>query len=377
VQNAKDVQERWHIWINQESLRRLAWAVYEYDSSVSFLHNNRPYITVGDMALDLPCSAAHWEAETCQSWASLHPWGYVPVLMPFRTTIRLLFDNTPDPVSKIAEECHRRLIIMTLLRMLWTVKEIRRSPIGDLVDSTHWVEDRRSLLRGINMFGEIPFSTAVAATQTSDHVVIIARRMQIVHLANLIGAGNLIDLIYRLVRPSSDRKVAEQELISWAKQDPRRVRETAFHAAQTLTIIRHYPSNLPLEAFNTFHAGVFLWCASALLPACQGRVESQNEPLRTSSMTSASSTNTISSIRLDYLAMQDGDATSGVIQNWIQNGDTNNISIFGIPDLCSPIGQARLLDQTADMLKNMTVWGVAQSLRKAILELRHRQLWKA
>src|ERR1700761_1913137 len=53
VQNAKTLQERWHVWIKQESLRRLAWAIYEYDSSVSFLHNNRSYITVGDMALDL------------------------------------------------------------------------------------------------------------------------------------------------------------------------------------------------------------------------------------------------------------------------------------------------------------------------------------
>jgi hypothetical protein len=363
------------VWISQESLRRLARAVYEYDSSVSFLHNNRPYITVGDMVLDLPCSAAHWEAETCQSWASLHPWGYVPVLMSFRTTIRILFDNTPNPISKIAEESHRRLIILTLIRMLWTVKEIRRSPIADLVDSTHWVEDRRSLLHGINMFGEFPFSTAVAASQTSDQVVLIARRMQIVHLANLYGARDLMDLIYRLVRPSSDSKVAEQGLISWAKHDPKMVREAAFHAAQTLTIIRHFPSNLSLEAFNTFHAGVVLWCASALLPEIQSQSESQNEPLMTSNPTSTSKTAV--SIRLDTLPKEDGDTTTRITQNWIQTGGTNNISIFGIPDLCGPVGQARVLDLTADMLKNMTVWGVAQSLRKVILELRHRQPWKA
>jgi hypothetical protein len=376
IQNAKTIQERWHAWIGQESLRRLAWAVYEYDSSVSFLHNNRSYITVGDMTLDLPCSVAHWEAETSQSWVSLHPWGYAPVLMPFRTTIRTLFDNTPNPISKIAEESHRRLIILTLLRMIWTVKEIRRSPIGDIVDNHHWVEDRRVLLQGINMFGEFPFSTAAATSQTSDQVVLIARRMQMVHLANLYAARELMDLIYRLVRPSSDSKVAEQGLMSWAKRDPKLVRETVFHAAQTLTIIRHFPSNLALEAFNTFHAGVVLWFASTLLPESQRQSRTQNEPLLTSDPTSNSSDNAALPIRLDYLPEQDGDTTTSGIQNWIQTGGTSKISIFGIPDLCSPVGQAKVLDLTADMLKNMSLWGVAQSLRKAILELRQRRPWK-
>jgi hypothetical protein len=381
VQKANTLQERWYIWTRQETLRRLAYAVYEYDSALSNIHNNRPYVTVGDMLLDLPSSAAHWEAETPQSWAALHTWDIVPSPNPFREMIEPFFQNVPLPMSNLAEDCYRQLLILTFIRMLWTMKEIKRSPLCGLGNLGHWLNNRHSLLRRINMLQEFPYSTATTANHTSDQLVLIAQRAQVVHLANFYGAGDLMDLVYRLVRPSSDNKAAERGLIHWAKQEPTRVRETMFHAAQTLALVRHFPSNTPLESFNVFHAGIVLWSMCTLFPQTRRQIESQSQTGSSFHTPSTFSSNTgstvISSIRLDHLSKQDNGAHTEAIQQWIQTGSTKSVSIFGIPDLCDPAGQIRVLELSADILKNMTVWGVAQSLRRVLLELRQRQLYSS
>jgi Fungal specific transcription factor domain len=67
------VEEEWHDWIEEESLRRLGWAVYKYDASVAYLHNNRPFLSTGDINLNMPASAEHWAAESAYTWADLHP----------------------------------------------------------------------------------------------------------------------------------------------------------------------------------------------------------------------------------------------------------------------------------------------------------------
>lgn len=356
------LEERWHIWIGQERLRRLSWAIYEYDSSVSYLHHMRPYITVGDVIGDLPCSRAHWEAETAHSWAALHPWGSVPNPKPFRETIRSFFDGTPNPISRITEDSHRQYILLTLIRMLWTKQEISRSPICDLLDRHDWANDRRGLLDAINTFPMHPSATTVVSSSTLHEQGLIARMVQIVHLSNLYGAGDLMDLIHRLVRPSLDHKPVEEGLLRWARRDLQRVRQMAYHAAQILAVVRHFASNLPLEPFNVFHAGVILWCMTALLPQVSGR-----------SIDTTASSEAILPIRLDHLAKEEIDVTVQNIQDWIRSGGNNGISLFSIPDICSSDGQRRVLDLTADILNNMTVWGVARSFRKVVLELRKRQ----
>ncbi|KAH8816729.1 fungal-specific transcription factor domain-containing protein [Xylogone sp. PMI_703] len=351
------IEERWHTWIRQERLRRLAWAIYEYDSSVAYLHNTRSYITVGDMTLDLPSSSAHWEAETAEAWAALHPWSHLPVGVPFRSTIRTLYDGTTDPLAKIQDESHRKLIMLTLFRMVWTLKEISRSPINDLIDNYYWMRSSKALLRGLDMFLESPYLVKASAKYTTERLENVVRKAQIIHISHLFGSGDLMDLVYSLVRPSSDTKVPESRLLQWANNDSKRVRKVAFHAAQTLAIARCFPFNMPLEPFNVFHAGVTLWCMAALLPQHEvGDPTTLNMP----------------SIQLDHLSKHVDDPFDETINKWIGNGGAGVVGIFSIPDISTSEGKIRVLELTVEILNKMTVWGVAQNFVKVVLELIQR-----
>ncbi|KEF63427.1 uncharacterized protein A1O9_01405 [Exophiala aquamarina CBS 119918] len=363
LSECKSAEERWKVWIGQERRRRLSWAVYEYDSSVSYLHNIRPYVTVGDMILDLPSSPPHWEAETAYSWAALHPWGPGPKYSAFRSTIRHFFDGTADPLSRLDEDNQRLPIMLTLIRMLWTVKEIRRSPICDLIDNSHWVNDARSLLKGINMFQESIVSLTASAKCTVDQILQAVRRAQMVHLAHLYGAGDLLDLVYVMIRQSPARDTAQERLRQWAKHDARRVRHVAFHAAQILALVRHWPGNAPLESFNVFHAGVVLCCMCVLLPSNQ------------TSEVVFPRARADDAVRLDHLAMDQNDPRMNSIQAWVRDGGHRTVCIFGINDLTITMAQRQVLELTAEILGNMQVWGVSQYFRKIILDLSRKTPW--
>jgi len=136
----------------------------------------------------------------------------------------------------------------------------------------------------------------------------------------------------------------------WAEHSAARVREVTYHAAQTLAIIRQFPYNLPLEAFNTFHAGVVLWCMADVLPR-----QSHSRHGRR--------------IRIDQLEEQEEDGPNAVIDAWIREGGQQVVSLYGVSSLGSDKGRHQVLEQTADVLKGMRVWGIAQNFLKVILEL--------
>jgi hypothetical protein len=62
---------------------------------------------------------------------------------------------------------------------------------------------------------------------------------------------------------------------------------------------------------------------------------------------------------------------ANLTNRWIQTGGNSNVSIR-VPDLCHPGERGQTLEQTADTLQSMNVWGDAQSFRKVILGIRRR-----
>ncbi|KAJ9604695.1 hypothetical protein H2200_010809 [Cladophialophora chaetospira] len=352
AQKGGNLTERWHAWVAQEKLRRLAWAVYEYDSSSSYLHNLRPYISVAEVRMSLPSSQAHWEAESPQAWASLHPWTDRPRPLAFRDAIRTFFDGAePRPVDKLTDERHRHIIILTLMRMLWTLKEIKRSPICDLVDTDdHQGRDQRNLLKVVDKFQRV---SIVKESPRGTVDMDVVRRYQLVHLAHFFAAGDLMNWLYPLLRGGTEATRAREPMGKWADASASRVRELAYHSAQVLAVIRNYPCNLPLEAFNAFHAGVVLCCMASLLP--EDSQPQAGRPILT----------------LDKLAEREGQEAlnQDAIDAWILEGGSQIVGVFGVPVLASRVGKWQVLEQTADILRGMRVWGIAQNFLNVITEL--------
>lgn len=341
------LEETWQIWIAAETLRRLGWAVYKYDASVSYLHNNRPFLTIGDINLRLPSSVEHWEALTPQAWASLHPWcKNVPSSPRLLPTVKMLFDGTPNPLERIVDEEHRFLVVLTLLRMLWSQKEIG---IHDLVNLPSYDDGRKIILRAMDqMTSSI---TELSGTHTVPEIERIVHRVQLVHLAHIYGAGDLMNWLYPYLRNGAEVENAKARMKQWADEDPQRTREVAYHCAQIIGLVRHYPNNMPLHGFIIFHAGVVLVCASSVLP--QISPATQGAPLR-----------------LDDLAAEMHCPSRQSL--WVKNGGNEKIGLVGIPSLYCIEGRQRVLDQTVSMLRQQKSWGMARNLTKVALSLQMR-----
>jgi hypothetical protein len=361
------LEEQWRAWIKQESLRRLGWAVYvrvsipfavsgvklrrtqEYDSSVSYLHNTRPNIGLAEMNMDLPSSAEHWEAESAEAWAALQPWtDRCPKTVSFRSLIRTLFDGTEAAVSKIVDDRHGFIIILTLMRMLWSMKEVEGSPISDLIrDTDRLAESRKHLLEVLDRF--LPLGAALSSAYTRKARTNIVHKAQIVHMAHLYGAGDLMDWLYPLVRGGKAAENVKTRMVRWASQDIARVRRVTYHSAQALALIRQYPYNMPLEAFNAFHAGVVLWCMTDLLPQDSYGIQGDR-------------------LRLDQLASPE-DPASDPVRTWIRDGGQYVLWLYGVPAFGCEGSRHQILEQTAEILERMRVWGISQNFLKVILGL--------
>ncbi|KIW16773.1 hypothetical protein PV08_03963 [Exophiala spinifera] len=349
----RSAEERWSDWIHQERLCRLGWAVYKYDASVAYLHNNRPFLSIGDMHLDLPCEADLWKAESAHCWLSmLPPSQMVPKSPRLRPLMRTLFDKTPKPTAKIREEEHRYTLVLTLVRMIWTCKEIKSSPVTDLIEDgpTYYVQP---LLDAIDGFTQSARRLASRLTTTE-----LARAMhtqQVIHVAHLYGAGGLMTWLYPLLRGGNEATLALAQLDHWATESPDVVRDAAYHAAQILSLARAYPSNSPNESFLIFQAGTALFYLGKLL------VEHDY---------AAGGLETPRIVRLDYIERDEDDDELVRTKTWLRTGQAHQISLQGIPSLSCDEGRRKVLDETVVLLRRRHTSGISESFVKVVLRLR-------
>ncbi|RFU30421.1 hypothetical protein B7463_g5902, partial [Scytalidium lignicola] len=350
------LEERWHAWIADERFRRIGWAIYGCDSSASYLFNTRPYISVSDICMDLQSSTEHWEAETPQAWASLHPWSENgPRNLHFKTLIRSVFGGDEVASQSMTDDHHRVPIILTIIRMLWSCKETEANPLSDLLDDRARNErNRKYLLEVLDRFIHLPTDSPAIYTRLSRMDAV--HRVMNIHIAHLIGAGNMMDWLYSLLRGGPDVENTRVRMKRWATQDPVRVREVAYRSSQILSLIRQYPYNLPQEPFDAFHAGTTLWCIAELLPQSN----------RSQDVCNAEAHQTV--CRLDHLG-NNNDPETVAIRAWIQDGGQRIISLYGVPDLCCEDGRRRILDHTSTILRRNRVWGIAQNFLEVISSL--------
>ena len=128
----------WHQWRDKEWKTRLAWAIFEYDCTLSTLTNRRGTIDVHEVPGRLPCAEALWEAQTAQLWRALaavrptqlpgHP---LPAVLK-----RLVSHGTlPDDATSWS----KRLCAQVVTRQLWDLKRIELASMPDFLGLPHIV----------------------------------------------------------------------------------------------------------------------------------------------------------------------------------------------------------------------------------------------
>jgi hypothetical protein len=245
-----------------------------------------------------------------------------PNNLHFKPVIRSLFDGTEGAFAKMTDDHHRLPIILTLLRMLWGTKEVNSSPLSDLIHGQSInAQNRKSFLEVLDHF--INSLTDPAASYMQASRMGVVHIVHTIHMAHLIGAGNMMDWLYSVLRGGPDAGQARVRMKCAADQDPKRIREITYRSAQILSMIKQYPYNLPQEPFNAFHAGAILWCAADLLSR-QSQPEHMGDDERRQAV-----------LRLDYLGTAH-DAETLAIQAWVRDGGPQIISLYTSASAANP-----------------------------------------
>ena len=61
-------EQAWHIWVEQESTKRAAFFAFVMDAQHTSIFGHSAALSVSDLHLSLPCSAALWDAKTASRW---------------------------------------------------------------------------------------------------------------------------------------------------------------------------------------------------------------------------------------------------------------------------------------------------------------------
>lgn len=307
--------------------------------------------------LNLPEDAARWEAPTAYAWMALSPRGSRgDELLNFRTAVRSTFDLTLSETVHLTEEQHIYIVVITLARFLWSIKELQASPLMDVVPE-RWplLEHKVALLDKLDSYVTSPHSIKARGNDSGFQQSV--QTALVVHLSHLYGSSDLMDWLPVLLRSSGLNRVARERMKAWGEEDGARMRKVVYHSAGIIKISRDFPFNGPYEAFYVFYAGAALWCAATVLREGNDHTNS------------GTNVNEEPPIFLDkHVDERDHVRDSKVLQ-WIRDGGTVKVGLYGVPVLGSDSSPMQVLDETLRILDKMRVWAISKAFAEVLRQL--------
>lgn len=101
----------------------MAWAVFEYDCTLSTLSSKRGAFGIAELPARLPCSENLWEAHSAQAWASMISFSTSPpeglLFYPFLRDI-----IAQKSVLEAAPAWAKRICSQAIGRLLWDLQEV-------------------------------------------------------------------------------------------------------------------------------------------------------------------------------------------------------------------------------------------------------------
>ncbi|OQU95621.1 Fungal specific transcription factor domain-containing protein [Cladophialophora immunda] len=357
-----DTQSRWESWICAERASRIGWAVFTYDASSAGMRNARPYILLNELKLDLPCLTQHWKAASKQAWAAIHPWReQCPRTDSFQSCISRVVEHPASAHSAYDDNYVRFIILTVLTRMVWDNKEATTHQAAmHLSTYDALLKGRAELLQILDDFASPTTGYYPSATTEPSNEFTVQHWLQ-VGIAHGLAEGVVIcDLFGIMLWQDESRAIpARNRILRWCRENPRNPRALLYTCAQGLTITRLYPCNHPQEAYNIFHCGLICFVVSTLLLADYQTMSNRETP-----------GGTLPVCKLDWQGAPDGPEVLA-IRDWIENGTPSRVRMHGVPEVFSVPGPRQILQQTADVLSNVSVWGIKHILLNAVRGLLH------
>lgn len=353
----------------------------------------------------LPCSTEHWEAETAQAWAALHPWTGLPPSLSLRETLDELItkelhsdeqcaetsetakgsSNMPrrTVLQTVLDEYHRMLVATTLIRSVWDLRESLNAPMMTFAGPNAETALPRnmdavlSILNKLTTNALVPAAASMRPGHNERRVKLLTQRefkgfvlrARVSLIAQIIAVDGVTD---HLSLAGTDRRnvseATEQRLLAWGRADPSQARKLVYVGARLLAISRLYPYHYPREPFDALQGGMLVWTMLRLLK----RISAESDitlPVTGSfmdaptplSMAGPHARGPQRVCQLDWLGADDAPEPQAV-WDWIhQGGDQFVLRMHGISDMSTTDGERQVLCETASVLRGLQVWGVSRT----------------
>jgi len=398
--NASSLEVRWREWREKEGMKRLAWGIFEYDSSFSTLSNRRGAITISDITIGIPCSELLWEAPTATAWEALLAHEPDVRKLLFYRTLKGIISDEFD--TNILTSWGKRLCAQAMGRIMWDFKELEESVLSVSPMGAAYFKPQKEILLQCMMrvcesstprageaegdryhwmfvFPSLPLLLVLAP---ANHMYSLSRL--IAHYTHLHAAFPTISTMLNLARkpPPPGAETSDPRIKQLKKSfasDPMGARTLAWHAAQIIALSRWKPVFSPVEGMRLFLAGVVLW-GFAQYQRSRGDI--------TPSSSAASSMKSgfypphghEEVIRLDQLPwnMPAGMARA-YPEEWIQYG--RGKAMIGVEgdggdkmmEVCGEDGAKEVLRAVVGILGSLRVWGLGGEFKNVLEELMARK----
>lgn len=366
-------QAQWTMWMQREGLVRLAYAAWLVDSIIAYTFQIKPFLSLGEAQLELPCPDKLWLANTAHDWQSLKASDLVQPCL--NTAMQELFVDKRLPRDR--GEFARILMIHGLYQRLWDVSTYLENPLSQWAptaarqSSTELLPATPVWLPSIPTFTKWQNSSCdaldilhwqanatIGQASGLEHptvlhlhlarTILLAPYCEMERLARSIISGNAESSCAK-----SDRHMIQR----WATQHQYKARLALIHAGVVFWHVRRYSIDAFHEAPAVGLAALVLWAfgsSASQQPSGehQGTQPSEGGPGEDHDQ---------SDDAMCEIILIDRPTDDELVQQFIRSGHRMQIHLTGVGNLYDAKGPERALVQGIKLLSSLRCWGVSSS----------------
>ncbi|KAH8820153.1 fungal-specific transcription factor domain-containing protein [Xylogone sp. PMI_703] len=355
TEDPDEVKTEWLQWRDQEQEKRVTWASFEYDCSLSTLTGRRGAVDLGELPRSLPCTEALWEASSAQAWRTFTR-NSLSFCFGISVAEALQCTTSGKPTPRGLSSWGKRLCSQVIGRLLWDLKQLEVVSLPGTLRLPSLLSVQRqvkiSLLQGFDNL-----SPDVKNPGSNKELIDYNITQLITHYCNLYSAEDLMELVVFIVRNTTMRHTssefhhtdaAKRHLKARFSSDPCRTRRLIWHAAQIIAVANQYLVSAPCEILRIFMGCIFLMAFAKYGPGILDLdINNRRQPVKLDEIDELGSKNQ-------------------VVAEWISSGGP--ASIAGFDNIYNEEFATHISLRTQSLLQRIQFWGLSHKFIK-ILEI--------
>ncbi|KAF7191034.1 Zinc finger protein [Pseudocercospora fuligena] len=383
----------WVEWARQESIVRLASAAWMMDSLMAYAFLEKPFLSLKDASLPLPCPERVWNAVSAAEWQALS--SRESAQPSLNESLQGIYMD--KKLSSERGEFARIVIIHGLYQRLWEVERYYEDPLSQWTPTANRQSSSDLLPQAPIWLPSIPTfnkwqnsacdaldilhwqaNATIGQASGLEHPTVLH-----LHLARIIlltPYKQIVELARAVISVSAHTESAKanQQLIQrWAVQHQFKARLAIIHAGVVFWHVRRYSIDGFYESPAVGLAALILWAfgtyhkprgRSAPTSSDQTLARAQDQQIRERSPESDDA-------KCEIILL-DRPTDDELVQQFIRNGHNMQAHLTGVGDLYAAKGPERALTQGCKLLGSLRCWGVSDSwltLLQSLLDVLRKQ----